>query len=88
MRGLVDLDRLNRDLFMPFDINQLQIVWRKTKDLARGDVDAGGLQKAHFGRWDSTRTPGLHTSDGTWIAFARGRQAFNCCLLEETTDVP
>jgi len=48
--GLVDLVRFElMTSSMPFrNINHLQTVWRKTKDLERGHVDAGGRH------WEAT----------------------------------
>ena len=39
------------------NINHLQTFPRKTKDLEEVDLDAGGRQRAVFGRLDSTWTP-------------------------------
>src|ERR1035437_7009878 len=55
------------------NINHLRTLSPETKDLAHGDLDAGGRHGATFGRLDSTRTPGLHT--GNWpvaCSYARG----------------
>jgi hypothetical protein len=44
------------------------------------------LEGATIGCLDSTRTPGLHTGTGPWLASPRavpGRS--DCCLLEEET---
>src|ERR1019366_8264443 len=68
------------------NINHLRTLPPETKDLAHGDLDAGGRHGATFGGLDSTRTPGLHTRNGTWRAFTRAvAGCCDCCLLEETT---
>lgn len=45
---LVDLVRFELTISSSHlrNINHLRTVWRKTKDLARGDVDSGGFQCA------------------------------------------
>src|ERR1035437_5217241 len=59
------------------NINHLQRFPPETKDLARGDLDAGGRHGAVFGRLDSTRTPGLHTGNWHVACFhARGCRLF------------
>ena len=53
------------------NINHLQTLPAKTKDLEQHDLDAGGRHGATLGRLDSTRTPGLHARNGTRRALTR-----------------
>jgi predicted lysophospholipase L1 biosynthesis ABC-type transport system permease subunit len=53
------------------NINHLQTLLRRTKDLAREKLDAGGRHGATFGRLDSARTPGLHTKTVKLLAPTR-----------------
>ena len=67
------------------NINQLRGFLPETKDLARGILDASGRHGATFGRLDSTRTPGLHTRNGTRRAFTRAVVGSSDGRLLETT---
>src|ERR1035437_1745186 len=65
------------------NISHLQTVWRKTKDLARGDVDSGGRHRRLSGLLDFA--PGCHSERAQRVPPRAVASRCDCCLLEETT---